>query len=799
MATVKVTGLIYSVDKAEEKALEGVTVLLFDVKSGTAKTAITDRQGKYTFDGVGSNDHEIVLSDKLDLDGDGVPELSLFRSEDATRKVSVTKTDQVIPPCFYRPTLFPKLADRVEQGVDSFTGAIKDVSTYPFLTQPNSYTMPSAPNAVSASGGASLSQIIDGTLRQVLGWRPHTSDPKGFVAALNQSFTLVEEAGKTEWEWKPHTYTIQADLGAVTGAQASIFARAKVILDQSLPLLHGLKSLLPDFDPEDTEASKVIVESSLTELVGEMGLIGGPRVQRVDSFFFTLLGEKNTDDPEQVDGQLGRLRKRLGLERQRVNTVEEEQNLTNFRILGDNIISLKQSWDSQRRFFDRRGTDVFLGTHLVLLSRALTVLGESVQEAYLAMDSVFLRDAERQAIPLPLGKNQPTLTIAELLEWVERFASKEGPRLIREAGKDGALSFRSTVKRLHEAVSEALAISQQPSGNPVKGFHTPRVQRTLAELQYYLEETLKLVGQLERLPAPIITTVDPNYGVKGQTVRVTLDGKNLQDVTEVKLSWSGPASIPDSGDIPGENMTVVNSTQIRASFNLTKAAAGSWQVMLTPPELNEQSSTSGMLSIKNNVFTVYEALEVKNIKPLEGKQGSKSLSITITGRGFQAGATIDFGRGGILVKDCQFDPVTQNLTAQIDIDKDALLGVRDVTVTNPGEQPAILKQAFKVLSTKPPDVDSVTPDKGYPGNTLHVIIGGKDFQKGATVAFGQEIAILQTEFKSDKELEAIITIADNANAGKRPVTVTNLDRQYNEKHAFEVNSSQTKGTLQAKP
>lgn len=785
MATI--TGCIYSVDKAGEKALEGVTVLLFDVKSCTAKTAITDDQGKYTFGSVDDkNDHEIVLSDKLDLDGDGVPELSLFRSEDVTRKVSATNKDQVIPPCFYRPTLFPKLADRVEQGVDSVTGAIKDVSTYPFLTQPNSYTMPSAPNAVGVSGGASLSQIIDGTLRQVLGWRPHTSDPKGFVAALNQSFTLVEEAGKTEWEWKPHTYTIQADLGAVTGAQASIFARAKVILDQSLPLLHGLKSLLPDFDPEDTEASKVIVESSLTELVGEMGLIGGPRVQRVDSFFFTLLGEKNTDDPEQVDGQLGRLRKRLGLERQRVNTVEEEQNLTNFRILGDNIISLKQSWDSQRRFFDRRGTDVFLGTHLVLLSRALTVLGESVQEAYLAMDSVFLRDAERQAIPLSLGKNQPTLTIAELLEWVERFASKEGPRLIREAGKDGALSFRSTVKRLHEAVSEALAISQQPSGNPVKGFHTPRVQRTLAELQYYLEETLKLVGQLERLPAPIITTVDPNYGVKGQTVRVTLDGENLQDVTEVKLSWSGSASIPDSDDIPGEHMTVVNSTQIRASFNLTKAAAGLWQVMLTPPELNGQSSTSGMLSIKNNVFTVYEALEVKNIQPIEGKQG-KDLSITITGKGFQAGATIDFGRGGILVKDCQFNPATQNLTARIDIDKDAPLGVRDVTVANPGEQPATLKGAFKVLSTKSPQVNSVDPNNGSPGNTLLVTIKGKDFREDATVAFGQGIAVLKTQFnKTAQELEAIITIVDNAKGGQRTVTVTNLDGQSGHKDAFEV-------------
>ena len=44
---------------------------------------------------------------------------------------------------------------------------------------------------------------------------------------------------------------MQADLGAVTGAQASIYSRAKVALYQSLPLLEGLTSLRVDILPED--------------------------------------------------------------------------------------------------------------------------------------------------------------------------------------------------------------------------------------------------------------------------------------------------------------------------------------------------------------------------------------------------------------------------------------------------------------------------------------------------------------------------------------------------------------------
>src|SRR5215831_15456930 len=287
---------------------------------------------------------------------------------------------------------------------DKLSKQLEDVQSYAILTEEigaGRAPRPATPGSPAAPGSSPLGQIVEGALREVLGWRPRATDAQGFVAALNQSFSVKEVEGHVEWSWTPRTYAIAAEMGAVTGAQASIYSRARAMLDQSLPLLNGISPLRPDFDLEDSEAIRAIVRSSLTELVGELGREGGPRISRVDELFELLLGEHSSlRDTENVAGQLGLLRDRFGMRRQFVNTIGEEQNLTNFLILVDNSNSLRQTWISQRHFFDLKGTDVFLGTQLVLLSRALTVVSESVEEVYFAMDSVFLGQAERQITEL---------------------------------------------------------------------------------------------------------------------------------------------------------------------------------------------------------------------------------------------------------------------------------------------------------------------------------------------------------------------------------------------------------------
>jgi len=343
---------------------------------------------------------------------------------------------------------------------------LEDAVIYPILTKEvNGYTNGYSNGDSSGSSVDSLTRTAQRALRDMLGYRSRTDDPSGFVAALTKAVDLKEVEGHVEWTWNVRPYMVQADLGEVTGAQASIYARAKVALDNGLPLLDGLTALRPDADEENMASIKALVRSALTELVAELGTVGGARLQRVDDYFFQLLGlMPGTGTPLQtpgagedvvdvVAGWLGELRTRYGMETQRVLTVEEEENYTNFLILVDYTNSLFQTWDSQRDSLSRTGTGTkYLGTELVWLSQALAVIVESVHEAYAAMDSVFFGPEERQVTVLEftnsVSGNVESITVAELLSWIEHFAGVEAPQLIEDSGKDGVQSVYDTLNRI---------------------------------------------------------------------------------------------------------------------------------------------------------------------------------------------------------------------------------------------------------------------------------------------------------------------------------------------------------------
>lgn len=350
--------------------------------------------------------------------------------------------------------------------INQFTAAVEDAVTYPILTRGvDGYGGGRNGDSSGSPGGGSLTRTAQGAIRDLLGWRYRSSDPKGFVTALTKAVELKEVEGHTEWTWKARPLTVQADLGEITGAQASIYSRAKVALEHSLPLLDNLEPLRPDADKEKTQSIRAMVRSGLTELVGELGVGSGPRLQRVDDYFTDLLGPNPNAQfarPEGVRGQLGELAKRFGLVRGRVLTVVEELNFTNFLIVVDYTNSLFQTWQNQKAFLSRNGSsDKFLGTQLVRLAQTLAVIVESVHEAYDAMDSVFFGPEERQVAVLDFVGQQP-ITVAELLSWVEQFAAVEAPQMIEDCGKDGVISVSATLSRLSVLLELASQESNQP-------------------------------------------------------------------------------------------------------------------------------------------------------------------------------------------------------------------------------------------------------------------------------------------------------------------------------------------------
>ncbi len=611
----------------------------------------------------------------------------------------------------------------------------EDATTYPILTENVSF--PAAPGRSGLSAGtAPLSQKVDLTLREILGWRPRNNDPKGFLTSLTQSFEIKDVEGHTQWKWRPRTYAAEADLGAITGAQASLYSRARAALDQALPLLDGLTPLRSDHDQEDIDSARAIVHSSLTELVYELSVEGGPRLSRVDGYFHNLLGEKFTrlpdkisnpnpvilDDPEDVEGQLGSLLHVLGLTGDKVNTVEEEQNLTNFFILVDTVNSLWLTWRTQRTAFNRSlGGRSYLGTQLVLLSRNLSVIAESVEEVYFAMDSVFLGPAERQVTPILFtegGKIAGTIFVGELLDWVYRFAYEEGPRLLREGGKDGVINaFRPTLDRLTNLVSQAVTFSQNgssqlvlysPSGEALtdpsfqngveskgskSGLHTIRVQRALGELHANLIRTLNNTNAILRFPGPEITFTY-TIPLNDKDFLLTINGHNFQRGGKVQLK---------DFVVSPSNVTFVSSSELKVLLDkdtlssildhglvggimdlslTTKVINGDGQSASKPLLLGSFDLDQGGGGGKLTITTVSpNSILMNELK----KKPTPLLEVMVTGQAIQSDAQLALIIKGKTVKAITntVKVVSSNkITAQFDLTSrlQSLAGERSITV-----------------------------------------------------------------------------------------------------------------------
>jgi hypothetical protein len=385
-----------------------------------------------------------------------------------------------------------------------------DLQAYPVLTEEIPADIVSRPPSAGGggTGTAPIGKMAENAIRDVLSWRTRADDPKSFLLALNQSFALSDVEGHTDFKWTPRTYTVQTDMGAITGAQASIYNRAKVALDQSLPLLDGLYALLPVLEQADLDSTRDMVKSLFTELVNDLGIEGGPRIPRVDQLFRLLLGYPVPANSEGAhrNSQLGLLRQRFNLKREFITTIADEQNLTNYLIVVDYLIGLNNSWINEKKYFAHSGTTAqpYFGTQLVLLSRSLDVVAQAVKDVEFAMDSVFIGAAERQTTLLDFTSINPesSLFIAELLDWIDRAASVELPAQLQDSGKDAIHTVTEVVGDLHKFVHTAIHL---PLKGLPPGYNTPRVRRAMSLLAGSLSETLRLASQIKPPDFPVET------------------------------------------------------------------------------------------------------------------------------------------------------------------------------------------------------------------------------------------------------------------------------------------------------
>jgi hypothetical protein len=432
--------------------------------------------------------------------------LTKLNGENSDYSIELIAAGYIIPEA----TTQRKTAQPIEYSQDQ----IIDILPIQDQVSPLSSTRTSA-TPTDRSGG-SIQQSIDNAFDLVL-CRKSQSDPKAFIAALNQTFVSKETNGRKEYTWNPCKYqTSYTDLGgSVSGAQASLHHQAKTLMEPALKFLNGLYALNPAVDPQNASALKSLVQTEIEELVNELGTQGGPRQQRVESLFQLLLGDETDDNSyDKVGGHLQELANVFGLVRSRINTVDEENNYSNYLIIRDSLISLRTTY---KVFASNSGGGAFIGTQLVLLSQALSVVAESVQETYQIMNSVFLGPAERQAVyidftqakfydsddqpgefPLPDGtiyqdglQLTPSMTLEKLLSWTLAWSSNEAPNIIKAANKLGMKSVKDTAEKL-------MILIQAASFAPVPNtaFRRAGVTRAMRDLAFQVYQVKRLAEEV---------------------------------------------------------------------------------------------------------------------------------------------------------------------------------------------------------------------------------------------------------------------------------------------------------------
>ena len=312
----------------------------------------------------------------------------------------------------------------------------------------------------------------------------------------------------------PHLHRANRSSGRNHGRAGQPYTRAKVAQDNALPLLDGLYPLDPTADPEYITALRDMAKSQITEIVKQFGVVP-PSILRVNTYFKILLGNQSLrfsekpvieSDPDLIGGTLGSIRDIYGIyflkngqDNLFSDSVEDEQDITNFRVISDYLTGLLQSWLANGQYFLLSTTRLpaFLGTQLVLISRQLGVIAETVNELRFALDSVFIGPNERQTLLLVFEDTWelPAMYLEDVLMEIESSVTDELPRLIKDGGRiainNNLLPVVQTLLNMIQAAKDPQNLNALPDG-----FTTARVRHALDDLSDQLTQLFTLGQQV---------------------------------------------------------------------------------------------------------------------------------------------------------------------------------------------------------------------------------------------------------------------------------------------------------------
>ncbi|MDP6599509.1 MAG: IPT/TIG domain-containing protein, partial [Candidatus Poribacteria bacterium] len=170
-------------------------------------------------------------------------------------------------------------------------------------------------------------------------------------------------------------------------------------------------------------------------------------------------------------------------------------------------------------------------------------------------------------------------------------------------------------------------------------------------------------------------------------------------------------------------MSIILAGQSEVVFYYQDSQAGVTNLTITPQSDQFDAITQSLQ------VTAGTPLTLTKVAPTQGGLMG-GITVTLTGTGFLAGATVTFGDKTV---DVVVDDAGTTITAVVPASS---AGAVDVTVTNSDGQAGTLPQAFSYNSA--PTLTNLTPTQGGLMGGITVTLTGTGFLAGATVTFGDK-------------------------------------------------------------
>ena len=261
------------------------------------------------------------------------------------------------------------------------------------------------------------------------------------------------------------------------------------------------------------------------------------------------------------------------------------------------------------------------------------------------------------------------------------------------------------------------------------------------------------------------------------------------------VTFAGTGNV-SSGSITGYSWSFRGASPATSSLQnpgaVTFSTAGTYTASFTVTD--SAGNTDPSPPVRTITVATKPAPVLSTVSPNVGAQGKSNLSVTLTGSNFLASPTCSFG-SGITVNSCTYNSSAQ-ITANINILGSAIVGSRNVTVTNTDGQSSTLTNGFTVQtgsSNPAPTITSVSPNTGVQGRSnMTVTITGTNFLPNPSCDFNAEqgLSVSACTYNSATKITATLSIASSAIVGQHNVTITDTDGQSaTATNAFTVTSS----------